>query len=121
MIRGIGSDLVRIERFKRPLTQEHFLERIFTEEERKLLKESGDPVTFAAGRWAAKEAVVKALGTGFVGCEPGEISIERNERGAPGVHLLGTAAQLLMPGERILVTITHEKDYAAAFAVLEGE
>jgi len=121
MIRGIGSDLVRIERFRRPLTKLHFVERIFTEEERKLLETSGDPVTFAAGRWAAKEAVVKALGTGFAGCEPGEISIERSERGVPVVRLLGKAETLLNPGEKIWVTITHEKDYAAAFAVLEGE
>ena len=121
MIRGIGCDLVKIERFKRPLEKEHFVERIFTEAERKLLAESADSVTFAAGRWAAKEAVAKALGTGFAGCEPGEISVERDERGAPQVRLLGKAAALLSQGERILITITHEKDYAAAFAVREGD
>ena len=121
MIRGIGCDMAKIERFQRILEKEHFIERIFTEEERKLLKESGDPASFAAGRWATKEAVAKAFGTGFSGCEPGEISVERDEKGAPAVHLLGKAAQRLGPGDRIWVSITHEKEYAAAFVVWEGE
>ena len=121
MIRGIGCDMAKIERFRRPLEKEHFIERIFTEKERKLLEQSGDPVIFAAGRWAAKEAVAKALGTGFSGCEPSEISVERDENGAPVIRLLGKAAQRLHPGDRIWVSITHEKEYAAAFAVWEGE
>ena len=121
MIRGIGCDLVKIERLKRPLEKEHFVERVFTEEERKILKVSGDPATFDAGRWAAKEAVVKALGTGFSGCNPGDISVERDERGAPVVRFLGKAESILKMGERIHVTITHEKEYAVAFAVWEGE
>ena len=121
MIRGIGCDMAKIERFRRPLEKEHFIERIFTEKERILLEQSGDPVIFAAGRWAAKEAVAKALGTGFSGCEPSEISVERDENGAPVIRLLGKAAQRLHPGDRIWVSITQEKEYAAAFADWEGE
>ena len=121
MIRGIGCDMVKIERLKRPLEKEHFVERVFTEAERELLQSCADQATFAAGRWAAKEAVVKALGTGFAGCNPGDISVERNERGAPVVRFLGKAASLLKDGERIHITITHEREYAAAFAVWEGE
>ena len=118
MIKGIGSDLIRIERLRRPLGKPHFVERVFTGAERALLAASGDPVTFAAGRWAAKEAVAKALGGGFAGCPPGAISVERGDRGEPVVRFVG--ASPLAPGDRVLVTLTHEGDYAADFAVVEG-
>lgn len=117
MIKGIGCDLVRIARLRRPLNNPRFVARIFTEEERRLMALAGDPVCFAAGRWAAKEAVAKALGTGFSGCPPAAVSVEQGPQGEPVVRLGACAAAA---GDRIHITISHEGEYAAAFAVVEG-
>ncbi len=117
MIKGIGCDLVRIARLKRPLDNPRFVVRIFTQEERRLMAQASDPVTFAAGRWAAKEAVAKAMGTGFAGCPPSAISVEQGPGGEPVVRLAACAA---VKGDRIHITISHEGEYAAAFAVVEG-
>ena len=118
MIKGIGCDLVRIDRLRRPLNSPRFVARIFTEEEQRLMALAGDPVAFAAGRWAAKEAVVKALGTGFAGCPPAAVSVEQGPQGEPVVRLGVCAAAAA--GDRIHITISHEGEYAAAFAVVEG-
>ncbi|MFR1758422.1 MAG: holo-ACP synthase [Christensenellaceae bacterium] len=118
MIKGIGCDLVRIARLQRPLGNPRFVARIFTGEEQRLMALAGDPVTFAAGRWAAKEAVAKALGTGFAGCPPAAVSVEQGPGGEPLVRLAPCAAAAA--GDRIHITISHDGEYAAAFAVVEG-
>ena len=121
MIKGIGCDIIRAERLARPLESAHFVERIYTEAERKLLEAPGTRLMTAAGRWAAKEAVAKALGVGITGCPPENVSVERSASGAPVVRLSGAAAALLAPGDRIHLSISHDGDYAMAYAVWEGE
>lgn len=121
MILGVGCDMVRRERLRRPLGNSRFVERIFSPEEQDALRASSDPVTFAAGRWAAKEAVVKALGCGFSGCPPRAVSVVADERGVPTVHLVEEGEKYLQRVIKIHLSITHDGEYAMAFAVAEGK
>ena len=117
MIKGIGCDIIDVSRMERAMEKERFLEKVFTPNERELIK-NGSSAQSAAGMWAAKEAVVKALGTGFSGCPPAAVSVEQGPQGEPVVRLGACAAAAA--GDRIHITISHEGEYAAAFAVVEG-
>lgn len=122
MILGIGTDMVRIARMERPLTRPHFMQRVFTPEEREILRCSADPMQWAAGRWAAKEAVAKAMGCGLSGCPLEDVSILPDAKGAPQVHLNGRARERLrcMGGSQVWISIAHEAGMALAVAVVEG-
>jgi holo-[acyl-carrier protein] synthase len=93
--------------------------RCFTEGELAYLKNKG-PKT-ASGLFAAKEAVVKALGSGFDGFWPRDVEIYHDEKGRPGVTLHGAAREKAdaLGVSNIFVSITHNKTTAAAVAVLE--
>lgn len=120
MILGIGIDLIETERIKKACAKEAFLIRYFTLEERALI--NARPET-AAGNFAVKEAVVKAFGTGFRGIEPGDIEVLRDGYGRPFVKLYGGADRQaeLMGIEKIHVSVTNTKTYAAAYVVAEGK
>ncbi len=116
MIVGIGVDTVEISRVVRACEREHFVSRIFTEAEAAQFDKSRRR---AASDFAGKEAVVKALGTGFSGIEAREVEILRRETGAPYVVLHGAAkakAEQLQIAE-IFISITNTKELATAFAV----
>jgi len=117
-----GIDIVKIARIERLEQEEGFRERIFSAAELAAAEKRGFRAEFFAGRWAAKEAVAKALGCGFgKDCSPVEIEILPDDRGAPRVHLSG-AAEATAKAEGILswsVSISHERDYATAMAVAE--
>lgn len=119
MIKGIGIDMTRIERVKKACEKEHFLKRIFTEEE--IRRYQKFPVRLA-GNFAVKEAVAKCFGTGFRGFEPIEIEALRDELGRPYVVLHGKAKQLQerLGIETFFVTLTNEDEYACAAVVAEG-
>lgn len=119
MIVGIGSDIIEIERVKRACQSEAFLTRVYTACELERFRKS--PASLA-GNFAVKEAVAKALGTGFRGFGPGEIEVLREESGRPYVVLRGEAkAQAERMGiARIWVTISHDRGTAIAMAVAEG-
>jgi holo-[acyl-carrier protein] synthase len=119
---GTGIDIVEIDRI-RGLWQRHrerFLSRVYTPEERGRLDRLADPAPYLAGRWAVKEAVLKALGTGLSqGITWKDINVVRDPTGAPRVVLAGLArsrARDLGMG-RILVSITHGRDLAVAHAM----
>jgi len=118
---GIGTDLVEIERIREAVTRhgESFAEKLFTEKERAYCQTHRDPIPRYAGRFAAKEAIVKALGVGF-GKEAGfhDIEILANEDGKPEVFLSGSLKEEFFDHE-ILITITHSKDLAQAFAICQ--
>lgn len=119
MIKGIGTDIIEINRIIKTINKQSFLDRIFTKEEQKLYH-GVNPQTLA-GNFAAKEAVAKALGTGFAGCSPVEIEILRNDKGKPYVNLYGSAKDILSSmGGQIYVSISHSKENAVAFAVIDG-
>jgi holo-[acyl-carrier protein] synthase len=128
MIIGIGNDLSDIERIAKILegpTRRRFLERVLSAGERELAEQyKGERLNqYVAGRFAAKEAVVKAFGCG-IGNVVGftDIEILRDSCGKPECKLtaeawyrLGFSPDLV----RIHVTITHERQFASAFAVAE--
>ena len=121
---AIGTDLCEIARIERAISREHFYGRVFSEGERAYLETKGRArAASAAAMFAAKEAVAKALGTGFArGVMPWVIEVTHEESGAPGIRLHGDALARLeaLGGGRVLLSLTHEGDLAMAFAVIEG-
>jgi holo-[acyl-carrier protein] synthase len=127
VIVGIGTDIVEIQRIREIVEKrgQSFLSRIFTDAEKEYCLSTKDPAARCAGRYAAKEAVLKALGTGLRGLRWRDIEIIRNSAGKPIVRLTAGAAQLAesLGITEILLTISHSRDYAVALAVAcqEGE
>ena len=123
---GIGIDVIEVERIEDAVAEfgERFLERIFTDAERTYCARQKRPEIHYAARWAAKEAVSKAFGTG-IGPELGwtEIEVVRRDSGEPTLVLRGKAREFAESegvGE-IKISLTHAKHYAAANAVVLGE
>ena len=119
---GVGVDLCAVSRMERACEREHFMERVFTEGERAYLCARGKGrAQSAAAMFAAKEAVAKALGTGFsCGVMPEQIEVTHGESGAPGVTMHGAARARLceLGGARVMLSLSHEGELAAAFAVI---
>jgi holo-[acyl-carrier protein] synthase len=117
---GVGTDLVDLDRFR--LAAERtpgILTRYFTDDERAYAERRNDPTERYAARFAAKEAVMKALGVGLGACELAEIEVVRQESGAPDLVLHGKAAALA--AERGVTTwhlsLTHTDTAAHAIAI----
>lgn len=110
-----GVDIVRIGRVKKLLAKApQFLEAVYTEREREWISGKAHR---AAGCFAAKEAVSKALGTGIRGFSLKDVEILHDALGKPEALLHGNAG-LIAPSARISLSVSHEKKYAVAFAVL---
>ena len=122
MIKGIGTDIVEIERIKKALEKQGFLERYFTETEILLYQERGYKAQTIAADFAAKEAAVKAMGTGFSGFSAIEMEVLRNEKGAPFLKVYGKCSELWkeLGIKTIHLSLSHSKEYATAFALAEG-
>ncbi len=124
MIIGVGTDIVEIRRIKDAIdTNNKFLEKIFTTTELDYLTSRNLRPEYVAGRFAAKEAVAKALGTGFRGFDFKDIEIDRTTLGKPIVILKGKA-KLIAKKEgkyNIHLSISHGQDSAIAYAILEVE
>lgn len=119
----IGIDIVEIERMEKAMKIRGFLARIFTEAEREFLKSKDFSVESAAGMFACKEAVAKALGCGIAeGVRISDIEVLHNDKCAPLVNLYHSAkAKMEEAGaSRVAVSISHEKHYAVATALLVG-
>jgi holo-[acyl-carrier protein] synthase len=116
MASGVGIDLLEIDRLERALERHPRLaERVFTDAERDYAAVRARPARHLAARFAAKEAVVKALGlSGGFGLR--EIEIVAGE--PPTVRLSGRAAAAAA-GERVDVSLTHSREFAAAVAIVE--
>lgn len=119
-IRGIGTDIIEIDRFKEALEKygQKFLDRLFTSKEQEYCHKYKESLPRFAARFAAKEAIVKALGDGFgKHVEFLDIEILPNAQGKPIVHLSPrTSKHYNHP--LILLSISHCKSYATASAVL---
>lgn len=124
MIRGIGLDICSVERMAGLLADTRFLARYFDETEQAYIT-SRSPAAAAsmAACFAAKEAFVKALGTGFDGVATHDVVIEHMPSGQPRYLLRHTAQQrmLAMGARHAHLSITHDGDMAAAVCILEGE
>ncbi|MDR0919051.1 MAG: holo-ACP synthase [Oscillospiraceae bacterium] len=113
----IGIDLVEINRIKKSLENRHFLEKIYTEKEQEIIKSKNKPFECAAGRWCAKEAFSKALGTGFRNFEFRDIEVLNDELGCPYMLFYGEAKELL-GNRKANISISHTEHYATAVVIL---
>ena len=124
MIAGVGTDLVEIARIQNAIEKNpHFMERVYTKEEIAYCQRKKNPWQSFAARFAAKEAVSKAFGTGIGPVGLTEIEIRNKSNGQPEVVLHGKAQALADSRniQRVHVSLSHSETYAMATAVLEGE
>ncbi|AWI07245.1 holo-ACP synthase [Clostridium drakei] len=122
MILGVGIDIVEIRRIKEAMEKHaNFINRLFSKNEIEYFKVRNLRPEFVAGRFAAKEAVVKAMGTGFSGFEIKDIEIDRTASGKPIVVLRGKAKMIAQKcgNYKIHVSISHSLDNAIAYATME--
>ncbi len=124
MILSIGIDIVEVYRIREAIDRTpRFAERVFTNVEREYCKEKG-AVAFQsfAGRFAAKEAFLKALGTGWRGkLKWTEIEVVNNEDGVPALNLSGEAGRIIaeLRATDIHLSIAHTKEHAIAQIIIE--
>jgi holo-[acyl-carrier protein] synthase len=120
---GIGIDLVDIERFRRSLERTPSMRtRLFTEAELSYVAPQIDPVPSLAARFAAREAVMKALGVGLGAFGFQEVWVERAESGRPSLSITGRAAELAAAAGIVTwhLSLTHSDVMAAAYVVADG-
>jgi len=123
VIIGTGIDIIEISRITEAVNRSSFVRRVFTLSEQKYCESRGvQKFASYAARFAGKEAVMKAFGTGLAGGSLQDIEILLNDKGCPYVELSGKFATL---GRDIGVTaihisLTHAREYAAAQAILWG-
>ena len=111
-------------RVARAAEKEPFLTRVYTPAERAYAMQRGAGCAASlAARFAGKEAVLKAFGTGLRGGTLHDVEILPDALGAPEVHLHGffAARAAEMGVTRVWVTLSHEKEYATAYCILEGQ
>ncbi len=124
MIAGIGTDIVEVERIKKSVERygDKFLDKIFTEVELEYSLNKKSKFLHLAGRFAAKEAVVKALAPC---CEKGfnwkDIEIYNDSAGRPFVRLYGKFEEFTAGKFDVLISISHSENYATAIALLQNK
>lgn len=122
---GIGVDIIEVERIATAIERhgERFLQRVFSDVERDLCYGRRQRLPCLAARFAAKEAVMKALGCGWGPVGWRDIEVERDERGKPSVRLEGAAARLAKSQgvEVIHISLAHIEPTAIAYAVAWGK
>jgi holo-[acyl-carrier protein] synthase len=124
MILGIGIDIIEVARVQASHKRfgERFLNRLLLADEIAYCLSHKNPAPFIAARFAAKEAISKAFGTG-IGAQLGwqDMEIRRKDSGEPFVVLHGKGKKLFKSrrAKRLLVSLSHTANYAAATAVLE--
>lgn len=122
---GVGTDIIEIERIKQAVERggRRFLERVFTSGERALCEARRDRFACYAARFAAKEAVLKAMGTGLAGCRWVDVEVDRSSEGRPEILLHREAAE--QAKEKgiavVLISLSHDRDRALAFALAVKE
>lgn len=124
MICGLGIDSIELERIARVHASygERFLRRIYTEGEQAYIARWADPVPRLAGRFAVKEACMKALGTGWSnGVRWRDIEVGRHPSGKPLLVLHGKARRIFesLGATQAHCTITHSRDHAMAVVIFE--
>lgn len=124
MISGLGVDIVEIDRMRVALERHpHMKERLFSAEERGYCEGRNQPEIHYAMRFAAKEAVLKALGSGFAGMRFTDVEVVRDDRGKPVPRLSGAAAELAeadgVVEMHLSLSFTHTTAVASAVAITE--
>ncbi len=123
---GIGTDIIECPRIAQMIERhgELFLERVFTPLEIEYCHRRKAAIQHYAGRWAAKEAVLKALGTGWSrGIKWVDIEVRNEMGGAPRILLAGAACDVAAERRiaQMLISISHCRNYATAYAVAVSE
>ena len=121
MIEGIGVDVVEIPRIRRAIDVwgATFLNKVFSKQELAYAESKKSPVPHIAARFAVKEAVAKAMSTGWSGgFRWKDVEVENDTSGKPRVHLYG-AARKSLDGRKIFVSISHSENVVVALAVIE--
>lgn len=119
MIKGLGNDIIEVQRVKGAIERHgtRFVERLFTGAEREYCQQHQDPFLRYAGRYAAKEAIAKALGTGFrEGVSWKDMEILNDSYGKPYVVFSHAFIEAFGPCT-VLISISHCKEYASAVAL----
>lgn len=114
---GIGNDIIEINRIEKAIKKANFITKVFTENEIKLFEIKGNRAEFFAGRFAAKEAISKALGTGFREFSLTDIEVLNNELGKPYV-VFKNGINSYNKKYFIDISISHCKEYATAVAII---
>lgn len=119
MIKGIGTDIIEVERIAKAIQKKYFLKKAFSDSEINLAKSKG--ASFFAGNFAVKEAFVKALGIGFRGVELRDIEVLRDSFGKPYIRISNKENTLLkgIDEDLINVSISNTKSLAVAMVVIE--
>ncbi|MFZ4858011.1 MAG: holo-[acyl-carrier-protein] synthase [Desulfuromonadaceae bacterium] len=125
MIYGIGTDIVAVERFQRFIDSGNsaLIERLFTPAERSHCEQRKDAASCLAARFAAKEAFLKALGTGLRdGLSWLDMEVQNDAAGKPELNLSGKAAELFQMHEltRVHLSLSHDGGNAIAMVVVES-
>ena len=121
-ILGIGTDIVECPRIGKMIEQhgELFLRRVYTDREIRYCQARKHAIEHFAGRWAAKEAILKAIGTGWArGIAWTDLEVRNTLSGEPRVHVCGGAKETTLKrgiGD-ILISISHCRTYATAYAM----
>ena len=119
MIYGIGTDIIEIERIQK--SKNSFLQKTFTQQELQYFYQKGSHAEILAGMFAAKEAVAKAIGTGFRGFSPIDIEILHDDKQKPFIKISPKLQSLLEQKKMdtiFYISISHCKSYAIAFVIL---
>lgn len=124
-ILGIGTDIIECARIGRMVERhgEEFLKRVYTERELGYCQGHRDPVERYAGRWAAKEAILKAIGTGWRnGISWLDVEVYNQSSGLPSAHVSGVAREHAeaLGIRQVQISISHCKSHAVAFAIALG-
>jgi len=123
MITGVGIDLVEVKRMEKWLNNEKLLQRFFNCDEIEYVLSRGKSASLSlAARFAAKEAFGKALGTGLSDISLRDISVLNKTRGKPELKLTGTAQKAFEKSGAVKmhISLSHERENAAAMVILEG-
>jgi holo-[acyl-carrier protein] synthase len=124
MIIGTGVDVVEIPRFRTIIDRlkDRFIARVFSANEQKFCHEHRDPIPHFAARFAAKEALFKALGTGWAkGVTWLDVEVQREGQDAPTIMLHGEAQRLSVSkgAHKIHLSLSHTEQWAVATVILE--
>ena len=125
MIIGTGIDLVKIDRIERMMSRwgDLFLGRVFTEKEIARCQKRARPAECFSGRFAAKEAFLKAIGSGLRnGIRWTDIEVDNDPLGRPSLSFRRRAQEVLqaLGTPKVLLTLSHDSPYAVAHVILEG-
>lgn len=125
MIKGIGTDIIDIARIKKILagdSKKNFIAKVFSDEEIGYCESKHFREIHYAARFAAKEAVFKALGTGYRGgMSWTDISVKNDELGKPAIELSGKTLEHfnLKKYRSIHISLSHTKEYAVSFVIID--